>query len=533
MDANLVGKTIQGRYHIINQLGRGGVGITFLAEDKQCFNTQCVVKQLKPRSTNPKTLQVARRLFNREAEILNHLGSCDRIPRLLAYFEDQGDFFLVQELIEGEDLSQEIVDGRPWSEAETITLLRDIMEVLQVVQQHNVIHRDLKPSNLMRRYKDRKIVLIDFGSVKQVSTQVINAQGQVQPTVAVGTRAYMPMEQMMGRPGFYSDIYAVGIIAIQVLTGVPPKELSVDSNGELEWQQRLDPNVQYNPQLLKIIDRMVCYRFQERYPLAEEVLADLDRLNTTPQLNTTNQEVINTTIVDQSGSNNNQPKSVKNHTFTSQFLLNTHHHDSLNQAVDAPPPQKVTSDRSKGKLGRATAIILSLLSGVAVVFGIWQLKTSNSIKLALYEHENFRVSYPENWSQRNRPDIFATGVVFIANRESERDNFSETVSILVENLPPDLSLAQYSKESIAEIKKLSDPDVSAPQKTILDNHEARTVTFRGEQNGVAVRSRQIWSVKNSQAYVITYTAEPKMYNSYLPAVNKIVDSFKMIPSNQK
>lgn len=210
MDNNLVGKTIQGRYYVVKQLGRGGVGVTFVAEDQQCFDSQCVVKQLKPTSDNPKTLTIARRLFNREAEIMNRLGYCDRIPNLLAYFEENNDFFLVQELIEGHDLSKEIKSGKPWSEKKTITLLQDILEVLLVVQQHSVIHRDLKPSNLMRRNQDEKIVLIDFGSVKQVSTQIIDGAGQIKQTVAVGTRSYMPMEQMMGRPGFHSDIYAVG-----------------------------------------------------------------------------------------------------------------------------------------------------------------------------------------------------------------------------------------------------------------------------------------------------------------------------------
>ena len=142
---------------------------------------------------------------------MNRLGHCDRIPRLLAYFEHQNDFFLVQELIEGQDLSNEITPGQPWSEEKTIDLLTDILDVLLIVQQHSVIHRDLKPSNLMRRSKDQKIVLIDFGSVKQVSTQIIDAAGEVKQTVAVGTKSYMPMEQMMGRPGFCSDIYAVGI----------------------------------------------------------------------------------------------------------------------------------------------------------------------------------------------------------------------------------------------------------------------------------------------------------------------------------
>ena len=279
MDNNLVGQTIQGRYYGGKQLGRGGVGVTFVAQDQQCFDSLCVVKQLKPKSASEKTLEIARRLFNREAEIMNRLGHCDRIPRLLAYFEHQNDFFLVQELVEGHDLSNEIIVGEPWSEEKTITLLNDILEVLMQVQQHSVIHRDLKPSNLMRRHKDQKIVLIDFGSVKQVSTQIIDAAGEVKQTVAVGTKSYMPMEQMMGRPGFYSDIYAVGIIAIQALTGVSPKGYNIDSDGELIWRTLLDPKVSYQPQLLNILDKMVRYRHQERYSSAGVVLADLEQLD--------------------------------------------------------------------------------------------------------------------------------------------------------------------------------------------------------------------------------------------------------------
>ncbi|MEO1801670.1 MAG: serine/threonine-protein kinase [Cyanobacteria bacterium J06629_2] len=279
MDNKLVGQTIQGRYYVVRQLGRGGVGVTFLAQDQQCFDSQCVVKQLKPKTVNPQTLAIARRLFNREAEIMNRLGHCDRIPRLLAYFEQDNEFFLVQELIEGHDLSQEILMGKPWSETKTLELLQDVLEVLLIVQQHSVIHRDLKPSNLMRRRQDEKIILIDFGSVKQVSTQMIDAAGQVKQTVAVGTKSYMPMEQMMGRPGYYSDIYALGIIAIQALTGVNPQELPIDDDGEIIWRQKLDRRTNYQPRFLDLLDRMVRYRHQERYASAGAVLADLKQLD--------------------------------------------------------------------------------------------------------------------------------------------------------------------------------------------------------------------------------------------------------------
>ena len=546
MDANLVGKIIQGRYYIVKQLGRGGVGVTFLAQDQQCFDSQCVVKQLKPKSENPKTLEIARRLFNREAEIMNRLGYCDRIPRLLAYFEDHKDFFLVQELIEGHDLSREIVAGKPWSEEKTILLLKDILEVLLVVQQHSVIHRDLKPSNLMRRNKDNKIVLIDFGSVKQVSTQIIDSAGQVKQTVAVGTKSYMPMEQMMGRPGFHSDIYAVGIIAIQALTGVSPKQFTFNQEGEIIWRNKLDRKVNYQPQFLNILDRMVRYRFQERYTSAGVVLSDLEQLDAEQN---NNKETILVSTQNPPLTKSQQPQSSPAINFKTKIInkqpeganIRQPHNNNL-QAYPASNhniyPQVVHSGSPvKSKSGSKSQLITALIAGVLLLFaalGTWVFwKNKNSepqIELSLYENPNqgFRVNYPEVWSKQNRDDFFATGVVFFSPLEDESDQFKERVSVLVENLSSDMSLTEYTNESIAEIKRLSDPKVGAAQTINLGDNEARQVIYHGEENGNQVQRMQTWSVKNKQAYVITYTARPGSYHSYLPTVEKMIESFETI-----
>ena len=548
MDANLVGTIIQGRYHIVKQLGRGGVGVTFLAQDRQCFDSQCVVKQLKPQSDNPKTLEIARRLFNREAEIMNGLGYCDCIPRLLAYFEQNSDFFLVQELIQGHDLSQEIIPGQPWSEEKTITLLKDILEVLVVVQQHSVIHRDLKPSNLMRRSKDGKIVLIDFGSVKQISTQITDAGEQRKQTVAVGTKSYMPMEQMMGRPGFYSDIYAVGVIAIQALTGIKPKEFTIDQNGEIIWRNKLNSQVNYQPRLLDILDKMVRYRYPERYTAAGVVLSDLEQLNAEKNNNKL------TEITRQRGQSQPQPVnnlraesdretriiSKKTNVANPQSNLTGDRQAEavFNRQVDVennrsqPQPQSKVKSRS----GFKSKVIASIVAGVTLLAALgswlfWKHKTSEpQIELSLYENssQGFRVNYPEVWSKQNRDDFFAIGGVFFSPLEDDSDKFKERVSVLVENLSNNMSLAQYTNESIAEIKRLSDPDVGEAQAINLGENEARQVVYRGEENGKPVQRMQTWSVKNNQAYVITYTAKPDSYDNYLPTVEKMIESFETI-----
>ena len=270
------GVRLGGRYKILGYLGGGGFGQTYLAQDDHLpGQPRCVVKHLKPTLTDAVSLETAKRLFETEAQVLYRLNGYNQIPRLLAHFEENQEFYLVQEFIEGNNLGQELVPGRRLNESETIALLLDILEVLTYIHHHNVIHRDLKPSNLIRRRRDGKIVLIDFGAVKQLTTQIIHTHSHTTRTIAIGSPGYMPSEQMAGKPRFCSDLYAVGMIAIQALTGLHPKSLPEDARtSEIIWRDRAE----VSSQLGNILDRMVCYDFRERYPSAQEVLVDLNPL---------------------------------------------------------------------------------------------------------------------------------------------------------------------------------------------------------------------------------------------------------------
>lgn len=269
---------LAGRYQIIQPLGSGGFSQTFLAIDNHLpGNPICVVKQLKPSSTTPESLQIAQRLFNLEAEILYRLGNHDQIPRLLAHFEQENEFYLVQEFVEGESLTQEFARSQPLPEAEVITFLKDILQVLVFVHAQGVIHRDIKPSNLMRRQHDRKIVLIDFGAVKQVSLPQLQASGQADFTVAIGSPGYMPIEQQLSQPCFSSDLYAVGMVAWQALTRLMPQDLPRDQQtGAVQWDcfNRLN----LHPELAALLNQMVRYDYRQRYETAVEVLSALNRL---------------------------------------------------------------------------------------------------------------------------------------------------------------------------------------------------------------------------------------------------------------
>jgi formylglycine-generating enzyme required for sulfatase activity/tRNA A-37 threonylcarbamoyl transferase component Bud32 len=272
----MLGRTLAGRYKIVKHLGGGGFGQTFLASDSQLPGTPvCVVKQLKPQTNHASTLQIASRLFNTEARVLLKLGEHDQIPRLLAHFEENQEFYLVQQFIDGDSLCEEIKPGCKWTEERTVAFLLDVLTALSYAHQQGVIHRDIKPANLIRRRQDGKIVLIDFAAIKQVCTQVVNAPTQANLIFEIGTPGYMPGEQAKGKPQFSSDVYALGMTAIQALTGIPPRQLPEDTQtGEVLWRNR----AQVSQNLANILDKMVRYDYRQRYPSAPQALQAVSSL---------------------------------------------------------------------------------------------------------------------------------------------------------------------------------------------------------------------------------------------------------------
>jgi serine/threonine-protein kinase len=310
----------QQRYKIIDMLSdRGGFGETYLAEDFTHIHVtpkpKCVIKRLKPQRRDDPDMV---RRFKQEAVILQQLGnSHDQIPKLIDYFEENRDYYLVQEYIDGHDLSNEIIQGKHWSEAEAIQLLQEILEVLAFVHQQKVIHRDIKPSNLMRRYSDGKLMMIDFGIVKELSTLVVNAQGQISSTTCIGSLGYMPSEQLQGHPKLCSDVYALGLTAIQALTGIlPPQQLPKDPNTlEIIWRDR----VQVSDWLANILTKMVRYHFSERYQSATEALQALNQAVVSPP---SRPALIDTKwgYIDQTGQVFIQPTFNTMHAITNRFF---------------------------------------------------------------------------------------------------------------------------------------------------------------------------------------------------------------------
>ncbi|MGB3137686.1 MAG: serine/threonine-protein kinase [Nodosilinea sp.] len=277
-EAEVIGLLLANRYRIVRLLGSGGFGETYVAEDTQRPGSPiCVVKQLRIISNDPRAHKLGLRFFRDEAETLEKLGHHTQIPRLLASFKVQNSFYLVEEMIEGYLLKDELASRRPMPQAYVLDLLLGLLPVVAFVHNQGVIHRDIKPSNIIRRQGDGLLVLIDFGAVKLISNKLADTGIEVTSTstIGVGTQGYMPSEQSAGLPRFGSDIYALGITAVEALTGIPAYALRRDVNGELIWRHEA-PGL--DPEFGDIVSRLVLYSFTDRYQRAEEVLADLERI---------------------------------------------------------------------------------------------------------------------------------------------------------------------------------------------------------------------------------------------------------------
>lgn len=268
---------LRDRYKVIKSLGQGGFGATFLAQDEGLPGEPCcVIKQLRPSTTAAHVLEMARELFAREAKTLGKIGNHPQVPRLLDYFEDSQQFYLVQEYISGYTLQQEIKRDGPMSEAGVKQFLSEIIPVLEYIHSQQVIHRDIKPANMIRREQDRKLVLIDFGAVKNQVSQggaSSNSDQTALTAYAIGTPGFAPPEQMAMRPVYASDIYAVGVTCIYLLTGKSPKELEYDpKTGEMLWKKQVHISDHFADVMKKMLEVSVAHRFQS----ADEVLRALD-----------------------------------------------------------------------------------------------------------------------------------------------------------------------------------------------------------------------------------------------------------------
>jgi serine/threonine-protein kinase len=265
------GTVLQSRYRVLSVLGQGGFGRTYLAEDQGRFNELCAIKELMPPQGNPYALEKSKELFQREAQTLYQIQH-PQIPQFRATFEQDQRFFIVQDYVEGKTyrtlLDERKSQGYVFSEPEVMQLLSQVLPVLSYIHGKGLIHRDIAPDNIILRDRDKLPVLIDFGVVKELATR-IQAQETVPQPTTVGKMGYAPSEQMQtGRAYPNSDLYALAVTAIVLLTGREPQELFDESTMTWRWQRY----VTVSPMLGQVLNRMLSYRVGDRYQSANEVM---------------------------------------------------------------------------------------------------------------------------------------------------------------------------------------------------------------------------------------------------------------------
>ncbi|HHP7246050.1 MAG TPA: protein kinase domain-containing protein, partial [Elainellaceae cyanobacterium] len=262
------------RYRALKIIGQGGFGQTFLAIDEASSNQSlCVIKQLMASRLDELQSQESIDRFRHEADRLKDLGQHPQIPRLLDYIERQDGQFLIQDYIDGQDLSDILAEDGPFNELQIRELLRDLLPVLQFIHEHRVIHRDIKPQNIIRPQTGGAFVLVDFGASKYATGTALARTGTV-----IGSAGFAAPEQAMGKAVFSSDLYSLGVTCAHLLTGMHPFDLYSVGQDAWIWQHYLAQPI--SQQLERILSRMIQRSISQRYRTASAVLNDLEQAAT-------------------------------------------------------------------------------------------------------------------------------------------------------------------------------------------------------------------------------------------------------------
>jgi formylglycine-generating enzyme required for sulfatase activity len=278
---------LKDRYRAQKLLGQGGFGKTFKAVDEdRPGQPLCVIKQFAYSNSDPKTQQMALNLFYEEAKHLQSLGSHPQIPELLAYFDVDGQPYLVQQYIDGQDLERELAIEGAFNQQKIRELLESLLPVLDFLhnQPKPVIHRDIKPANIIRRRADGVLILVDFGAAKQATQTMLAKTGTM-----IGSPEFAAPEQIRGKPAFASDIYSLGVTCIHLLTNVPPFDLFDIGEDNWVWRDYLVNNP-VDDLLGKVLDGSIVNALARRYRSATETLA---------ALSTKNKPLVTTTAISQ------------------------------------------------------------------------------------------------------------------------------------------------------------------------------------------------------------------------------------------
>lgn len=488
----MLGTILRSHYKIVKVLGIGKSGTTYLATDIDLVESPLyVVKKIEFIGNDGMLPSIAEQLFEKQGAIAHNIGQHPQVPSLLARFEEDGNRYLIREYIDGELLAQELTPGSIWSQTQVFDFLMDLVEILCLLHSFKYIHRDINPHNIIRRQSDGRFSLIGFSSVKDL--------GNVWPTLPdedtryLNDPSYVSYEQEQNMPQLNSDLYAVGTIAIQALTGKFP--LEKDSyTYELKWRD----DVNIDRRLVEIINRMVRPDYRNRYSSPLEALEALKAFALS-QIPPSRSHQLKTHVIFGSAA------CALLVGFGVVKLLSA----SANKTPVTTPPASVAS----------SSPIATNLNEIA-----WK---SYADKAA-----NIQIKYPANWQQQDIKNIVTGENVMFASPQDNNSGskYRENISIRVENLTdPQTTLANYTQSTIAEIKRYyQDAKIIESSPILLAKRSANLVVFTGkDENSQLVKNLEVLTIDRGKAYILTYKARPDRYYKYLGTAMNAIDSFEL------
>ncbi|PPS43184.1 serine/threonine-protein kinase [Chroococcidiopsis sp. TS-821] len=442
------GEVLEKRYRLVRQLASGGFGRTYLAENLHRFNERCVLKEFAPQVQNDRELEKAKELFEREAGALYNLKH-PQLPRFLEFFQAETKagincLFLAQDYIEGDTYYDLLRSRGSFSEAEVRQLLCKLLPVLSYIHAQGVVHRDIAPDNIILRNSDQMPVLIDFGGVKQVAATVVSQfTGLGMPTL-IGKQGYAPEEQMrQGKVYHNSDLYALAVTALVLLTGKEPQDLYDSYKGTWQWRKEIN----ISPQLEAVLHKMLAYKPGDRYANAEEVLQALQTPSLKiPTLNISQLRTINVLGRKPEPTRNPASQEIKTHSTGTQVIAaRTNKQMQLNLGWVRPMLMKATT---------LSAVGLTVTSAWVLANSLLQIPLSNptaqrsptstntatrlqnivSRRQALQIREAFFIGLVDDSFHRQHPELNGRSLKSDAQDAALRDNWFRIAEQMLDKL---------------------------------------------------------------------------------------------------
>ena len=277
-----VGKILQNRYRVISMLGQGGMGAVYKAWDAR-LNVAVALKEMIPQpGLSPEVLQELRGQFQQEAQVLARL-SHPSLVRVIDFFEEQGNAYLVMDFVEGENLSERIARQGAIPEAQVLAWADQLLDAIAHCHRQNIIHRDIKPQNVIIR-EDGRVVLVDFGLVKLWNPNDPRTRTAMR---GMGTPEYAPPEQYDTQTGHTdprSDIYSLGATLYHALTGQAPLTATMRIASPATFQPPRALNPRISPSTEAALLRAMELAVEHRFANAEEMAAVLKHEKPMPPL---------------------------------------------------------------------------------------------------------------------------------------------------------------------------------------------------------------------------------------------------------